>query len=147
MYYLSIFCNNLHCSPDLTIALLYRPPNSCPTLLDSLFCILYDLDATVLSNFVLLGDFSTDYFCTQHFLYAKLCSVTDSFNLTQVVTEPTRVTSNSCTLIDLIFVSSPSQVNFCNTIPPLANSDHLGLELNISVMSPKRQTSIPPRRV
>ena len=83
----------------------------------------------------------------QTYLYSKLCSITSSFNLSQDVTEPTRTSDHSCTLIDLIFVSSPSQVQSCSIIPPLANSDHFGLHLSIYVMSPKKQTRMPPRQV
>ena len=88
--------------------------------------------------FLLLGDFNIDYFCTHTPLFSKLLSVTSSFNLSQVVSEPTRVTHNSCTLIDLAFVSSPSQVLSCSTIPHLANSDHNGLHLTISIKSPRK---------
>ena len=51
------------------------------------------------------------------------------------------------TLIDLLFVSSPTQVNSCHTVPPLTNSDHFGLQLYISVTYPRRQIKIPLRCV
>ena len=99
------------------------------------------------SNFVLLGDFNVNYFCTQNPLFSRLNSVTLSFNLTQLVAEPTQVCDTSCTLIDLIFVSTTTKVNSCNTIPPLSNSDHFGLQLNISTINPRRQRKIHPRLV
>ena len=144
---LSMFCSSRQHSPDLTIALLYRPPNSCSSLFDTLFCTLCNLDVSVFSNFVLLGDFNIDYFCTQSPLFSRLNSVTSSFNLTQLVTEPTRVCGNSCTLIDLIFVSTPAQVKSCHTTPPLANSDHFGLQLNISSKSSRKRIKISQRVV
>ena len=69
-----------------------------------------------------------------------------SFNLEQVVTEPTRVFKNSATLIDLIFISTPAQVELCLTTPPLANSDHNGLQLTASIKAPKRLERIVPRK-
>ena len=90
------------------------------------------------SNFYLIGDFNIDYFCTSHPLFCNLTSVVSSFNLTQIVSEPTRTTNSSATLIDLIFASSPTQVESCSTIPPLANSDHNGLHMTISIKSSKR---------
>ena len=63
---LSLFCRSRQHSPDLTIALLYRPPNSCLSFFDTLFCTLSNLDVSVFSNFVLVGDFNIDYFCTQN---------------------------------------------------------------------------------
>ena len=119
---LSMFCSSRQYSPDLTIALLYIP-NSCSSLFDTLFCTLCNLDVSVFSNFVLL-DFNIDYFCTQSPLFSRLNSVASSFNLTQLVTEPTQVCGNFCTLIDLIVVSTPAQVESCHTTPPSANSDH-----------------------
>ena len=70
-----------------------------------------------------------------------------SFNLTQVVSEPTRVSDHSCILIDLAFVSSPPQVISCETIPPLANSDHFGIQLIHSIDSSKKLSKISPCRV
>ena len=46
---LSMFCSSRHHSPDLTFALLYRPPNSCSSFFDSLFCTLCNLDFLFLS--------------------------------------------------------------------------------------------------
>ena len=48
-------------------------------------------------------------------------------------------------LIDLIFVSSPSQVISCEKIPALANSDHYGLHLIQSTKTSKKQSKILPR--
>ena len=46
----------------------------------------------------------------------------------QLVSQPTRVTSNgSSTLIDLVLSSSPDHVQDCNVIPPLDTSDHRGI--------------------
>ena len=139
-------CTTSGTSPDLTVAIFYRPPNSNPTLLDSLFTTLCNLDVSVFSNVYLLGDFNIDFFCASNPLYHKLLSVVSSFNLEQVVTEPTRVFKNSATLIDLIFVSSPAQVESCLTTPPLANSDHNGLQLTASIKAPKRLERIVPRK-
>ena len=127
--------------------MFYRPPNSSPFVIDSLFTILCNLNVSLFSNFYLIGDFNIDYFCTSHPLYCNLTSVVSSFNLTQVVSEPTHITNSSATLIDLIFASSPFQVESCSTIPPLANSDHNGLQLTISVKSSKRAVKGVPRRI
>ena len=145
---LSIICSsNNRNSPDFTIAVYYRPPNSTVSHLDTLFTTLCNLDVSLFSNFVLLGDFNINYFCTQTSLFSKLLSVTSSFNLSQVVSEPTRVFNNSCTLIDLVFVSSISQVLSCTTIPSLSNSDHYGLQLMLSLKAPKKQTKSLVRKV
>ena len=99
-------------SPDFTIVLFYRPPNSGHAPLDSLFNILLLCSC----NLYLVGDFNVDFLSKVSPLYHKLISTVSSFNLTQVVSEPTRITPCTTTLIDLIFVSSTNSVSSCKTI-------------------------------
>ena len=77
-------------------------------------------------------------------LFTVLLSIVSSFNLTQVVTEPTCVSTNAATLIDLIFASCPLLVNYHS---PLANSDHNGLQLVIHLNSTKTSDKSVPRNV
>ena len=53
------------------------------------------------------------------------------------MSEPTRVTDTSSTLIDLVFVSSVHDVKSCTTIPSLENADHYGLWIAFSTTSCK----------
>ena len=142
----SVTCS-LNVSPDFTIALFYRPSGSGHELLDYLFSTLCNIFLLSSSNFCLIGDFNIDFFVSNTPLYNKLLSVVSSFNLTQVVSEPTRVTATSSTLIDLIFVSSIIFVKSCTTIPPLANADHCGLKFVSSIGSSKNSTKAITRRV
>ena len=144
---LSISCTLNSTSPDLTVLLFYRPPSSNPAVLDVLFSTMCNLDVSVFDNFYIIGDFNIDFICANTSLYHKLLSVMSSFNLTQIVTEPTRITSNSATLIDLIFVATPTLVKSCLTIPPLSNSDHNGLQLLVTIKSPKRSEKPTPRKI
>ena len=134
---LSIFSNGSR-SPDFTVVLFYRPPNSGHIPLDKLFTTLCNIFVTLSMNLYLLGDFNVDFFVPTTPLYHKLLSIVSSFNLTQVVSEPTRVSSCSSTLIDLIFVSSITFVQSCTTIPPLGNADHYGLLLIFSITAPRK---------
>ena len=45
-----------------------------------------------------------------------------SFNLSQIVSEPTRIVNSTSTLIDLAFTSTRRMVQLCETIPPLTTS-------------------------
>ena len=64
-----------------------------------------------------------------------------SFNLTQVVQEPTRViSSNKATLIDLVLASNANYIQECSVIPPLANSDHNGISLAIKHKKPVKSS-------
>ena len=65
--------------------------------------------------------------------YNKLTNIMSSFSLSQIVTKPTPITTTASTLIDLAFTSTQRMVHQCETVPPLANSDHLGIQLVLSV--------------
>ena len=103
-------------SPDICVALFYRPPNS-----NSYFTfrylvfyfVRYFISLTCI--FFLIGDFNIE-FLTPSSLYTKLLSVISSFNLTQVVSEPTRVSNTYSSLIDLIFVPPSVTVKSCSTM-------------------------------
>ena len=98
-------------------------------ILDNLCTYLQSIVAGHLSNLCFLGDFNS---CS-HPLYSNLCSITLLFSLTQVVVGPTHVHHDGSTsTIDLVFVPDTSLVNNCSTSPPLSNSDHygIGMELN-----------------
>ena len=73
--------------------------------------------------------------------------VTNSLSLTQVVNAPTHFSSNCSSLIDLVFLSSPSNLIFCETVSPLSNSDHLGLSLAVSAVKTKCNPKRSGRKV
>ena len=107
---------------------LDSPPDSTPIVLQNLSLFLQQVN---LSN-VLLGDCNVNYLDTSSSLYFLLHSILCSFDLTQVVREPTRLaTSGTATLIDLALMSNPSSLEVCSVIPPLSNSDHNGVSLTI----------------
>ena len=139
------FCNSL--GPEFTVALFYRPPNSGHSPLESLFTTLCNVSALCLSKLFLVGDFNVDFSVKMSPLYNKLLSISSSFNLTQIVSEPTRVSCFSKTLIDLIFVSSINCIQSCTTVPPLANADHYGLQLIFSIASSRTPSETVPRNV
>ena len=121
--------NNAH--QKVYIGLWYRPPDK-NTALDGLYSVIENLDVALLSSFVLLGDFNIDFCKQSHPLFSKLSIFLQSFVLTQVVPQPTHISpSGRASLIDLVLLSSPSQLVSCNVIPPLGNSDHNGINLTI----------------
>ena len=84
------------------------------------------VNINLLSNLVLVGDFNVNFFNPEHPLFSNnSVSLSPSLCLTQVVSEPTHFS-----LIDLVFLSDPSHLIGCVTIPALANSDHLGVSFS-----------------
>ncbi len=66
-----------------------------------------------------MGDFNVTYDDISHPLYSNLCSITSLYCLTQVITGPTHEHHNGSTsTIDLMFLSEPTSVQICETIPP-----------------------------
>ena len=90
------------------------------------------------------------FFNITHPLLPKLHALSSSLCLSQVVSEPTHniiVSGNATSLIDLIYLSVPSSVLSCVAIPPLANSDHLGLYLSISAGQRKSAPKAKSRKI
>ena len=52
-----------------------------------------------------------------------LTSITDLYGLQQLISEPTRITKSSSTLIDLIFTNSPDKI-VCSGVSHISISDH-----------------------
>ena len=61
-------------------------------------------------------------------------------------------TTNFCngiisSLIDLVFVSNPLTLSYCKVIPPLSNSDHLGIELELKLKASSTGSKHHSRRL
>ena len=81
------------------------------------------------SNFVLLEDFNVNFRNSSHPLFSDLCKILHSYSLTQEVQEDTHTSpQGSTSLIDLALVSETSLLTSCCVIPPLATSDHNGIQ-------------------
>ena len=109
--------------------------------------VMYSLRSHQFCNisFLLIGDFNANNFDTHS---CQLVNLLSSFNLFQVVQEPTRIApSGNATLIDLVLVSNKGAVNNCSTVPPLVNSDHNGISLTINKGTKISRKQIPRRSI
>ena len=100
---------------------------------------------TLMKNCILLGDFNVDLLDPSSSLFSDLTAATSSFHLSQIVTEPTRITDTAATLIDHVYVTDPTSVVTCITTPPLLNSDHMCICIGLRYRSPLLRAL--PRRV
>ena len=76
-------------------------------------------------HFLIMGDMNINHLQPD----ASPCKffttyVTEPFALTQVITEPTRITSTSSTLIDLMLISCPENVKVQGVVDTPGISDH-----------------------
>ena len=94
--------------------------------------LLCSLNSNYFSNF-----FNIDM--SSHFSncnYMHLTNVLNSFSLVQVVDEPTHPGHDGASsLIDLVLMSTPQALHKCVTVSPLANSDCLGICLQVESSS------------
>ena len=119
----------------LLLAVLYRPPN-----LDTDFSLL-DSAITTLnisnsSNTIIVGDFNIDLLASSSSAAADLLSLMSGFGLHQLVTSPTRVTSNSSSLIDHVYCSNHHLVDCLSVSSELGSSDHCSLSVHLSTCKP-----------
>lgn len=94
-----------------------------------LHSVLSCLRPTNLANLTICGDFNIDASVS----LSPLSNTLNDFHLSQVVSEPTRVTPSSATVIDLVLMSNTSLQSSCVVGVPLANSDHWTISLNLKI--------------
>ena len=81
------------------------------------------LDLTNL-EFFLLGDMNADMASTNYANNVRqLINIADIYGLHQLISEPTRITDKSSTLIDLIYTNCPERV-VCSGVAHISISDH-----------------------
>ena len=102
------------------VATCYRPPNQ-STFSDRFEENLFNLRSD--SETIILGDFNICLFKKASSLYKAYANILRIFNLDQIITEPTRVSNTSSTLIDHILCNNKDRIFQSGTIP-IGVSDH-----------------------
>ena len=101
----------------------YRPPNSPPERFNEFEIVIDKIDAENKELFI-LGDVNCNLLPeASAYNSSYLTSIFDIYGLSQLITEPTRVTPTSKTLIDLCITNCPEKVTNSGVIH-LGISDH-----------------------
>ena len=87
-------------------------------------------------NLVLVGDFNHDLMNKRKHHFRDIIN---SYNLSQLITEPTRITGHSRTLLDPIIVGNVSYVKSSGVLPPFC-SDHSPVFVELDYKLPKYQS-------
>ena len=124
-------------SVKIALGVVYKPPKipygSLATLHETLADVLCNYD-----NTFVFGDFNINLLepesCASKFLFNNII---DPFEFKQLVTEPTRVTETSSTVLDLILVSNPNSVKMVGTADFPGISDHSMVYMACSIKKPK----------
>ena len=142
----SIFLEITNLSRKVLVAAIYRPPG---TDLDEFNRILSHLLDSIRSEQILcylMGDFNVDLLKSElHRATSEFCDILFSHSFLPLISKPTRITTDSFSLIDNIFTNS---VNYSQHMPGILYadiSDHLPVfALSPSIRcSPDIQTNEP----
>lgn len=96
---------------SVCVGIFYRSPSSLYACMDDFYTFLENMDVSLLSKLIFVGDFNINFYDTHQSLYHKLDNIISTFSLTQIVKDPTHINhSGADTLLDLVLVSSQSQV-------------------------------------
>lgn len=127
----------------ILLGVCYRPPNSAVTFIDDLHDVMNSIVCQYPSSPIfLLGDFnfpvimwsdppSSQQVSTQSQHFLNLCAC---FNLTQLVTKPTRYANDTANILDLILSTHPDLLSSLTYLPGL--SDHSLLNFDLKVAPP-----------
>lgn len=116
-----------HKFPSFIVGCVYRHPHASP---ESFNYILEIFSTMCLHNksLFILGDLNDDMLV----LNSRLGKIIKTVKLTQLINEPTRITSSSSTLLDLIITNTPDKVIHSNVEPcPVADHELVTVTINI----------------
>ena len=130
-----------------TIGGFYRPPNSGSDYMSKLHSAIALLRPQNFSNLVICGDFNIDQSAPASGLHQPLNQILSDFCLSQVVSEPTRVTDSTASTIDLVLMSNPQSLDSCLVTAPVANCDHNPVSVLINFPSRPRLPKPPTKQV
>ena len=126
---------------SVLLGVFYRPP-SAGSSFDDLEALLTSMDVSCMSS-IIMGDFNVDLLRSQESLAIDLIGVMSSVGLSQIVTEATRVTDSTSSLIDHVYVNSVALAKTVTVGSSLGTSDHSSVSLSLSIA---RASPSPHRR-
>ncbi|KAK6181999.1 hypothetical protein SNE40_009772 [Patella caerulea] len=108
-------------SKSFILCLIYRPPHSNVKWYEKFEQMLYNISSKYASApFYIFGDFNIDFNSPVPKHWQTIIS---SYSLTQMITEPTRITDSTATILDHLYTNVPNNIKEIK-IPPYSLSDH-----------------------
>ncbi len=118
----SIWLNITCYQHKFLLGTVYRPPNSLAYRWNILRSMLDEAEPNLFNKMLLVGDLNDDLLPG---LPCPLLNIIESYELHQFISEPTRVTPTSATLLDPIISNCPDMIRKAGVIMPFS-SDHHG---------------------
>lgn len=119
------------------IGCCYRPPNERTLYWNDLETNLTFAMEQRLESLSLIGDFNVDMLTTHTAEYKHLYSLCSTFDFTNFVQSPTRVTAQSSTLLDLFLSTAP--INSQCEVLPVDISDHFAILTHFAMSRPAQR--------
>ena len=131
--FLELTINNV----KVAVGTIYKPPKIpygvFATIQESLAYI-----TTKYQHTIICGDFNINYLQPESYPTSFFqVNVTEPFGLSQIIKEPTRITSTTSTLLDLILVSNSNNVKKCGVVDIPGISDHCFVYAAYAIRKPK----------
>ena len=116
---------------------MYRPPAATAEYYSAVLDVM-EKASSENKEIVLTGDLNFNYDLDESLSSNPLHFIENMFNMTQIITEKTRVTRTTSTLIDVILTTVP-ELHYSTNVYHFGFSDHYLIYTCIKVSQPKRQ--------
>ena len=128
-YIESLFIKINHRNRRILVAIIYKPPNAnCNSFIDKLTELLTINNINSYDECILCGDFNYNILDLENSnSVINFLTLTNTFSMIPLITKPTRITDESATLIDNIFIRNP--IEYTSGIFNIDISDHLPIFL------------------
>ena len=130
----------------LAVGVIYKSPLISYTQ----YAVLTEILAPIITGYehhIILGDFNINHL-TPNTSECKFFRehVSEPYDLSQLITEPTRISDSSATLIDLLLVSYPDNVKASGVVDVPAIGDHCLIYCSYAIKKPKFAPKIITKR-
>ena len=121
----------------VAVGVMYKPPK----IPYGVFATIQETLAYITTKYehtIICGDFNINYLQPESYPTSFFqLNVTEPFGLSQIIKEPTRITTTSTTLIDLFLVNNPGNVKTSGVVDVPGISDHCLIYMAYSIKKPK----------
>ena len=124
-------------SKTFNVTAAYRPPSCTSGFFEALEAIVRAVDMESKEQ-IIIGDFNCNYLMDRNNMHlSQLKQLSSTYQFQQLINEPTRITLNSSTLIDVILINEPSRILKSGVV-------HIGLS-DHSLVYAVRKFSMPSK--
>jgi hypothetical protein len=132
-------------SKSVLLNFVYRTPNSNQSWVDFYEQQLITAELNNLYLYV-TGDMNINYSYLNTFIICKWAHIVQDFGLEQLIQSPTRVTKDTSTIIDHLYVSSLNHI-YDVSASNLSISDHFSLSFTINCVTRKETNAFPHKTI